>query len=120
VSDRASLFRGRLFPQSRPHLVCGANGTELSFLMAWQFPDSPTTPRSLLCDRGFCKVRSLRSVLPGVLIRLEEAKCDLCQAGVEGRSRSAGQVVLSCRLDSLAQISACEYSCELIPYQQKE
>ena len=38
VPDRVSIFRGRLFPQSRPHLVCGANGTALSFLLAWQIP----------------------------------------------------------------------------------
>jgi hypothetical protein len=38
VPDRVSIFRGRLFPQSRPHLVCGANGTALSVLMAWQIP----------------------------------------------------------------------------------
>ena len=38
VPDRVSIFRGRLFPQSLPHLVCGANGTALSVLMAWQIP----------------------------------------------------------------------------------
>ena len=55
VPDRVSIFRGRLFPQSRPHLVCGANGTAFIFCWLGKFPDSPTTSRSLLCDRGFSK-----------------------------------------------------------------
>jgi len=61
VPDRVSIFRGRLFPQSRPHLVCGANGTALHFRWLGQIPDSPTTTRSLLADRGFSKVRNFET-----------------------------------------------------------